>query len=110
MKFYEVMSQIVLTSHLVAFDVLTMNLKAWTAMGAAKQKTFQAAVDKATAWSTAEHLKREAELANGFKQQGLEVYTPDIAAFRTHAQKMYLASDEAKAWPAGMVDKINALK
>ncbi|HSW26026.1 MAG TPA: TRAP transporter substrate-binding protein DctP [Burkholderiaceae bacterium] len=110
MKFYEVMSQIVLTSHLVAFDVLTMNLKAWNAMGAAKQKTFQAAVDKATAWSTAEHLKREAELANGFKQQGLDVYTPDLAAFRTHAQKMYLASDEAKAWPAGMVDKINALK
>ncbi|HEY6510499.1 MAG TPA: TRAP transporter substrate-binding protein DctP [Burkholderiaceae bacterium] len=110
MKFYEVMSQIVLTNHLVAFDVLTMNLKAWNAMGAAKQKTFQAAVDKATAWSTAEHLKREAELANGFKQQGLDVYTPDLAAFRSHAQKMYLASDEAKAWPAGMVDKINALK
>ncbi len=110
MKFYEVMQQIVLTNHLVAFDVLTMNLKAWNAMGAAKQKTFQAAVDKATAWSTAEHLKKEAELANGFKQQGLDVYTPDIAAFRTHAQKMYLASDDAKAWPAGMVDKINALK
>jgi len=32
MKFYEVMSQIVLTSHLVAFDVLSMNLKAWNAM------------------------------------------------------------------------------
>jgi TRAP-type C4-dicarboxylate transport system substrate-binding protein len=110
MKFYEVMSQIVLTNHLVAFDVLTMNLKAWNALGAAKQKTFQAAVNKATAWSTAEHLKREAELANGFKQQGLEVYTPDISAFRSHAQKMYLASDEAKAWPAGMIDKIAALK
>jgi len=27
MKFYEVMSQIVLTSHLVGFDVLTLNLK-----------------------------------------------------------------------------------
>ncbi len=110
MKFYEVMSQIVLTNHLVAFDVLTMNLKTWNGMGAAKQKTFQAAVNKATAWSTAEHLKKEAELANGFKQQGLDVYAPDIAAFRSHAQKMYLASDEAKAWPAGMIDKINALK
>ncbi|HYJ96819.1 MAG TPA: TRAP transporter substrate-binding protein DctP, partial [Burkholderiaceae bacterium] len=64
MKFYEVMQQIVLTSHLVAFDILTMNLKAWNGLGAAKQKTFQTAVDKATAWSTAEHLKREAELAN----------------------------------------------
>jgi TRAP-type C4-dicarboxylate transport system substrate-binding protein len=109
MKFYEVMQQIVLTSHLVAFDVLTMNLKAWNALGA-KQKSFQAAVDKATAWSTAEHLKREGELAASFKQQGLDVYVPDIAAFRSHAQKIYLASDEAKAWPKGMLEKVNAMK
>ncbi len=110
MKFYEVMQQVVLTSHLVAFDVLTMNLKAWNAMGANRQKSFQAAVDKAVAWSAAEHMKREAELAAGFRTQGLDVYTPDIPAFRAHAQKMYLASDEAKAWPKGMLEKINALK
>ncbi|MBN8477650.1 MAG: TRAP transporter substrate-binding protein DctP [Burkholderiales bacterium] len=110
MKFYEVMSQIVLTSHLVAFDVLTMNLKSWRAMSPAKQKSFQAAVDKAINWSAAEHLKREAELADGFRKQGLDVYTPDTAAFRAHAQKIYLASDEAKAWPKGMLEKVNAMK
>ena len=75
-----------------------------------KQKAFQAAADKAIGWSAAEHLKREAELADGFRKQGLEVYTPDVAAFRAHAQKIYLASDEAKAWPKGMLEKINALK
>ena len=32
MKFYEVMSQIVLTSHLVGFDLLTVSKKAWDAM------------------------------------------------------------------------------
>jgi TRAP-type C4-dicarboxylate transport system substrate-binding protein len=110
MKFYEVMSQIVLTSHLVGYDLLTVNLKTWNAMGAAKQKSFQAAVDKAIDWSAQEHLKREAELADGFRKQGLEVYAPDVAAFRAHAQKVYLASDEAKAWPKGMLEKINALK
>jgi TRAP-type transport system periplasmic protein len=109
MKFYEVMSQIVLTSHLVGYDVLSMSQKAWNALGA-KQKAFQAAVDKAVAWSTAEHLKREAELASTFKQQGLDVYVPDIAAFRAHAQKVYLASDEAKAWPKGLLDRVNAMK
>ncbi|OAI52813.1 C4-dicarboxylate ABC transporter [Betaproteobacteria bacterium SCGC AG-212-J23] len=110
MKFYEVMSQIVLTSHLVGYDLLAVNLKAWNAMGAAKQKSFQAAADKAIAWSAAEHLKREAELADGFKKQGLEVYAPDVNAFRAYAQKVYLASDEAKEWPKGMLEKINALK
>jgi TRAP-type C4-dicarboxylate transport system substrate-binding protein len=110
MKFYEVMSQIVLTSHLVGYDLLTVNLKTWNGMSAAQQKAFQAAADKAIAWSTAEHLKREAELAEGFRKQGLEVYAPDVNAFRAHAQKVYLASDEAKDWPKGMLEKINALK
>jgi TRAP-type transport system periplasmic protein len=110
MKFYEVMSQIVLTSHLIGYDLLCMNMKAWNGLGAAKQKSFQGAVDKALAWSTNEHLKREAELAEGFKKAGLELYTPDIKAFREHAQKVYLASDEAKDWPKGMLEKIAALK
>jgi TRAP-type C4-dicarboxylate transport system substrate-binding protein len=109
MKFFEVMSQIVLTSHLVGFDLLTVNLKTWEGMSPAKQKAFQAAADKAIAWSVAEHLKREAELADTFRKQGLEVYTPDVKAFREHAQKLYLGSDLAKSWPPGMIEKINAM-
>ena len=109
MKFYEVMSQIVLTSHLVGYDLLTVNLKAWNAMGA-KQKAFQAAADKAMRWSADEHAKRERELADDFRKRGLQVYVPDQNAFRAHAQKVYLASDEAKEWPKGMLEKINALK
>ncbi len=110
MKFHEVMSQIVLTSHLVGFDLLTMNLKAWSALTPAQQQRMQAAANKAIDWSAAEHLKRENELAQFFRSQGLEVYAPDVKAFRDHAQKMYLASDQAKAWPQGMLEKINALK
>jgi tripartite ATP-independent transporter DctP family solute receptor len=110
MKFYEVMSQIVLTSHLVGFDLLTLNLKTWDSMSPAKQKAFQAAADKAISWSAAEHLKREAELADAFRKQGLEVYTPDVKAFREYAQKLYLSSDLAKSWPPGMVERINALQ
>ena len=110
MKFYEVMSQIVLTSHLVGYDLLSVNLKTWQSMAPAKQKAFQAAADKAIAWSAAEHLKREAELADSFRKQGLEVYAPNVNAFRAYAQKIYLGSDEAKDWPKGMLEKINALK
>ncbi|OFZ86965.1 MAG: C4-dicarboxylate ABC transporter [Betaproteobacteria bacterium RBG_16_66_20] len=110
MKFYEVMSQIVLTSHLIGFDLLTVNLKTWQSMSPARQKSFQAAADKAIRWSAAEHLKREVELAESFKKQGLEIYTPNVGAFREYAQKIYLASDEAKEWPKGMLEKINALK
>lgn len=109
MKFYEVMSQIVLTSHLVGFDLLTISSKAWNDMTPEQQEKVQAAADRAIAWSTEQHLKQEEELAASFKEAGLEVYAPDIDAFRAHAQKLYLDSELAKSWPEGLIDKINAL-
>lgn len=109
MKFYEVSSQIVLTSHLVGFDLLCVTDRIWKAMSPEKQKAFQAAADAAIDWSTREHVRKEGELVDFFKKQGLEVYAPDVGAFRDFAQKKYLASELAKSWPAGMVDKINAL-
>ena len=109
MKFYEVMSQIVLTAHLVGFDLLTVSKKVWDDMGADKQKTFQEAADAAIKFSTDKHLAREKELVESFKGKGLKIYEPDVAAFRKFAQDKYLASDLAKEWPKGMVEKINAL-
>ena len=44
-----------------------------------------------------------------FKGEGLAVYEPDVAAFRAHAQQMYLESEFAKDWPEGMVDQVNAV-
>ena len=108
-KFYEVMSQIVLTSHLVGFDLLTISSKLWSGMSPKQQQDFQAAANKAIAWSAAEHLKREEELIAFLKKEGLEIYTPDVKAFRDYAQKMYVASDLAKTWPKGMLERINAL-
>jgi TRAP-type transport system periplasmic protein len=109
MKFYEVMSQIALTSHLVAFDLLTVSSSVWDAMTPEQQAAFQAAADEAMAWSAAEHQAREEALAESFRAQGLEVYTPDIDAFRAFAQEQYLNSPLSTDWPEGMLDRINAL-
>jgi TRAP-type C4-dicarboxylate transport system substrate-binding protein len=109
MKFFEVMSQIVLTSHLVGFDLLAVSGEVWKGMSAEQQAAFQAAADKALAWNTEQHLAREAELVEEFKEKGLEIYTPDVEAFRAHVQQTYLESELAKSWPEGMVERINAL-
>ncbi len=109
MKFYEVMSQIVLTAHLVGFDCLTISNKLWNELSPELQKKVQKAADDAIAFSTQKHLDREGELGEFFKKKGLKLYKPDVEAFRKHAQKMYLASDLAKSWPDGMLDKIGAL-
>nr|WP_323779366.1 TRAP transporter substrate-binding protein DctP [Amylibacter sp.] len=109
MKFYEVTKQIVLTSHLVGYDLLVVSKKVWDAMDADQQAAFQQAADDAIAWSTEQHLKREENLVAFFKEKGIEIYTPDVDAFRAFAQAKYLDSDLSKDWPAGMLDKINAL-
>ena len=109
MKFYEVMSQIVRTSHLVAYDLLVISQQAWDAMSADQQQAFQAAADKAIAWSTEQHLAQEDKLGALFESEGLKISTPDVDAFRKHAQEMYLNSDLSKDWPEGMLDRINAL-
>jgi tripartite ATP-independent transporter DctP family solute receptor len=109
MKFYEVMSQIVLTSHLVGYDLLTISKTAWDAMSPEQQEAFQAAATEAINWSQEQHLAQEATLAEKFEAEGLKIYTPDVDAFRAYAQEMYLNSDLAESWPEGALDRINAL-
>jgi tripartite ATP-independent transporter DctP family solute receptor len=109
MKFYEVTKQIVLTNHLVANNQFAISATKWNSLTPDQQATvqkcannFEAALDKVT-------LDQEAELVQFFKDQGLQVYDPDREAFRKHVQDMYLKSDLSKDWPAGLLDKINAL-
>ena len=109
MKFYEVTSQVVLTSHLVGFDVFAVSKKTWDSLNSAQQQELTTEVKKAIDWSTQQHVDREAQLVQFFKDHGLKVYKPDVEAFRKYAQNMYLQSDFAKDWPAGILDKINAM-
>lgn len=109
MKFNEVMDQIVLTSHLVGYDLLVISKEAWDAMSPEQQAEVQAAADAAIDFSQQEHVSREAELLEQFEAGGLKIYEPDVEAFRTHAQQMYLDSDLAASWPEGILDQIGAL-
>ncbi|MBK0024429.1 TRAP transporter substrate-binding protein DctP [Ochrobactrum sp. S46] len=109
MKFNEVMKQIVQTSHLVGFDVLTISLAAWEKLTPEQQERVQKAADNAIAWSNKQHVDNEAALIEKFKAQGLEIYEPDLAAFREHAQKYYVDQGKAESWPHGLLEKINAL-
>jgi TRAP-type C4-dicarboxylate transport system substrate-binding protein len=108
-KFYEVTKQICLTSHLVDQNYLAFSKKVWDGLTSDQQATVQKAADDAAESGRQAQLKLEDDLAKFFKDQGLDVYTPDVEAFRKHVQEAYLSSDFAKDWPKGMVDKVNAI-
>ena len=109
MKFHEVTDQIVLTGHNVGFGLLMINADVFDKLTPEQQATMQAAADKAFAWSDAEYVKQEAELVDFFKGAGLDVYEPDVAAFRAYSNAKYLGSPLSKDWPEGMLDTINKL-
>jgi aminoglycoside phosphotransferase len=70
----------------------------------------QGAATKALAESTRRHLAQEEEMVAFFRSQGLEVYAPNVDAFRAEAQRRYLASAQSQTWPAGILDRINAVR
>lgn len=109
-KFYEVTKQIVLTGHLVDQNYLAISKKVFEKFTPEQQKKLLAAADEAAEFGRQNQIKLETELEGFFKEKGLKVYPPDIEAFRAHVQKEYLASKFSKDWPAGLVDKINAIK
>ena len=109
-KFYEVTKQLVLTHHLVDGLFVSISNKAWNALTAAQKTKVQAAAQAAVAYNNDNRLKEEAQIVEFFKQQGLQVSNPDLAAFRSTVQSAYAASDIAKAWPKGLLDRINAVK
>ncbi|MCX7324257.1 MAG: C4-dicarboxylate ABC transporter, partial [Hyphomicrobiales bacterium] len=109
-KFFEVTKQIVLTSHLVDQNYLAISKRVFDRFTPAQQATIQKAADDASEQARQRQLKLEVELEDFFKAQGLKVYTPDVEAFRKKVQADYLASKFAKDWPAGMVERINAVR
>ena len=109
-KFYEVTKQIVLTGHLADMNFLALRKDVWDGLSADQQKTMMDAAQAAVEKIGGDVLAAEAELVDFFKSEGLKVYTPNVEAFRTRVQKMYLESEFSKDWPKGMVERVNAIK
>ena len=108
MKFYEVTTQFVLTGHVIGYDVMAISSKIWDAMTPAQQAAFQAAAEKAIDDYVVKFSAQEKEVLDFFKADGKKVYTPDLNAFRTFAQKKYV-DKYGQDWPKGALERINAL-
>jgi tripartite ATP-independent transporter DctP family solute receptor len=106
-KFYEVTKQLVLTNHLVDSLHIAIASKTWNGLTAAQKQAVKAAAQAATSFNNDNRVKEEAQIIDFFKQQGLQVSTPDVEAFRKSVQDTYAKSDYAKVWPKGMLERIN---
>ena len=108
-KFYEVTKQIALTSHLVDLNYIAFSKATWDKLTPDQQMTVQRSADAAAAYGRLKQLDKENNLADFIRSQGVEIYTPDLEAFRNHVQSQYVGSEFAATWPKGVLEKINAL-
>jgi len=109
MKFHEVTTQFILTSHVIGYDVLSVSKKAWAGLKPEQQAKFRAEADKIFDANAAKYDAQQQEAIEFFKKEGKQVYEPDQNAFRTFAQKRYL-DKYGNEWPKGAIDRINAIK
>jgi len=108
-KFYEVTNQIALTSHLVDLNYIAFSLETWNSLTPEQQIIVQRAADAAASVGRLRQLDLENSLADRIRSEGVEIYTPDLEAFRTHVQAQYVGSEFAESWPEGVLERINAL-
>ena len=109
MKFHEVTTQFILTSHVIGYDMLAVSKKAWASLKPGQQAKFRAEADKIFDANAAKYDAQEREAIEFFKKEGKQVYTPDQNAFRAFAQKRYV-DKYGNEWPKGALERINAVK
>jgi TRAP-type C4-dicarboxylate transport system substrate-binding protein len=105
-KFYEVTEQVVLTAHMVQPVFINIATPAWAKLDVAQQAALRTAAGHAAQANDSGRLADEKTVAAGLAAHGLSVDTPDLAAFRTHADTVYAESGAAKAWNAEMAKQV----
>ena len=100
---------LLMTSHLVDLNYIAFSKQVWDALTPEQQATVQKAADAAAESGRQKQLEKEESLVSFLKEQGMEIYEPDLDAFRSHVQAQYVGSEFAASWPDGVLEKINAL-
>ncbi|HSB82757.1 MAG TPA: sialic acid TRAP transporter substrate-binding protein SiaP [Candidatus Methylomirabilis sp.] len=107
-KFYEVQKYLILTGHIMVPQLHVISDKVWKSLSAADQKILQEAVDEGIAFSTDMLIKQEQTQAEAFKQKGMQVITPDVAAFKKAS--MAVIPKMEGVWGKGLYEKLAKIR
>jgi TRAP-type transport system periplasmic protein len=105
-KFYEVSKQVVLTSHMVQPVFYALAKPVWDKLNDAQKKALTEASVSAAKWNSESRLNDEKQVAERIKAQGVSVTAIDLKPFRENADKVYAASDLAKAWNKALLQQV----
>jgi TRAP-type C4-dicarboxylate transport system substrate-binding protein len=105
-KFYEVSEQIVLTAHMLQPVFINIASPVWNKLSPEQQTALRDAAKSAAKFNDDGRLTDEKTITAALASRGLSVDTPDLAAFRAHADKIY--ADASKSWNADLLKQVLA--
>ena len=108
-KFYEVQKSISLTNHLVDSVWPTMNVNTWNKLTDTQKGWVMEAVEAAREACDSQNLKTESEVQDFLKEQGLNIYEADVAAFADHVLDTYLNDPISDSWDKDLLAEIQAM-
>ena len=109
-KYHEVTKQLIMTSHLVQPVFFAIAKPFYDKLTPEQRAKLRSAAVNAAKWNDDMRLADEKTVVDGLAAKGLTVSRPDLAPFRANADKVYGASDLAKAWDRKMMDEVIAVR
>ena len=107
-KLYEVTEQVVQTAHLLQPVFINIATPVWAKLTPAQQTALRAASVTAGRANDETRIADEKTISGALAARGLTFDTPDLAAFRANADKVYGESDMAKSWNAELLKQVIA--
>ncbi|MFI5341681.1 MAG: sialic acid TRAP transporter substrate-binding protein SiaP [Candidatus Methylomirabilales bacterium] len=107
-KFYEVQKYLILTGHIMVPQLHVISDKIWKSLSPGDQKILQEAVDEGIAFSVDMLIKQEQSQAEEFKKKGMQVITPDVAAFKKAS--MAVIPKMESVWGKGLYEKLAEIR
>ena len=99
-----------LTSHLVDSILFAVSEEFWNSLEQSERDVLSEAAWTAADFNTRGRIEDEANLTAFLIENGMEITTPDVDAFRAHVQATYRDSQYSANWEPGIIDAINALQ
>jgi tripartite ATP-independent transporter DctP family solute receptor len=110
MKFYEVTKQISLTKHIIDVKLLCVTNSVWDKMSNQQKQWMREAAAYACAEGSKTTYKQEEELLKFFKDYGMIITYPDVAAFQKHSFDYYQKNGLTAKWDMDLYNRVQALK
>ena len=107
-KFYEVQSDINLTGHITDALLTIVGGPAWGSLSEEDQTALATALDEAADCATDQIIQKEGELADWFREQGVNVNEVDREPFREATMELHNGPDAT--WDQETYDRLQAIE